>query len=131
MPWTISFFYSHHNFRSANDLVCVLFFFYGFDMLFLEKRFETHRTVKRCIVIMKNDPYHQKYLSKFLIQFDLVWFYSISTSLYIYVEYTWFGLVGFYGISTIVGDLMVNPLYTYILNTCGLIWLVFMIHQAL
>ena len=27
-----------------------------------------------------------------------------------------FGLVGFYGISTIVGDLMPNPLYTYILN---------------
>ena len=28
----------------------------------------------------------------------------------------WFGLVGFYGISTIVGYLMPNPLYTYILN---------------
>ncbi len=27
-----------------------------------------------------------------------------------------FGLVGFYGISTIVGYLMPNPLYTYILN---------------
>ena len=26
------------------------------------------------------------------------------------------GLVGFYGISTIVGYLMPNPLYTYILN---------------
>ena len=28
----------------------------------------------------------------------------------------WFGLVGFYGISTILGYLMLNPLYTYILN---------------
>ena len=28
----------------------------------------------------------------------------------------WFGLVGFDGISTIVGYLMPNPLYTYILN---------------
>ena len=28
----------------------------------------------------------------------------------------WFGLVGFYGISTIVGYLIPNPLYTYILN---------------
>ena len=27
-----------------------------------------------------------------------------------------FGLVGFYGISTIVGYLMSNPLYTYMLN---------------
>ena len=27
-----------------------------------------------------------------------------------------FGLVGFYGISTIVGYLMPNPLYTYVLN---------------
>ena len=27
-----------------------------------------------------------------------------------------FGLVGFYGISTIVGYLMPDPLYTYILN---------------
>ena len=28
----------------------------------------------------------------------------------------WFGWVGFYVISTIVGYLMSNPLYTYILN---------------
>ena len=28
----------------------------------------------------------------------------------------WFGLVWFYVISTIVGYLMLNPLYTYILN---------------
>ena len=28
----------------------------------------------------------------------------------------WFGLFGFYGISTIEGYLMPNPLYTYILN---------------
>ena len=28
----------------------------------------------------------------------------------------WFGLVGFYGRSTIVGYLMPNPLYTYTLN---------------
>ena len=29
----------------------------------------------------------------------------------------WFGLVWFYGISTIVGSLMPNPVFTYILNT--------------
>ena len=37
-------------------------------------------------------------------------------SLFIYIKYIWFGLVGFYGISTIVGYSMPNPLYTYILN---------------
>ena len=33
----------------------------------------------------------------------------------------WFGLVGFYDISTIVDYLMSNPLYTYILNIYGLV----------
>ena len=32
----------------------------------------------------------------------------------------WFGLVWFYGISTLVGYLMPNPLYTYILD--NMIW---------
>ena len=32
----------------------------------------------------------------------------------------WFGLVGFYGISTIVGYLMPNHLYTYTFNICDL-----------
>ena len=50
-------------------------------------------------------------------------------SLYIYMKYIWFGLVGFYGISTIVGYLMLNPLYTYILNING--WLGFIAHQPL
>ena len=36
------------------------------------------------------------------------------------------GLVWFYGISTIVGYLMPNPLYTYILNIYDLVWLGFM-----
>ena len=54
--------------------------------------------------------------------FSLVVFYGISTSvgylmpnpLYIYIKYTGFGWVGFYGISTIVGYLMAIPLYTFI-----------------
>ena len=41
------------------------------------------------------------------------------------------GLVGFYGISTIVGYLMPNPLYTYMLNIYDLIWLGFMAYQPL
>ena len=43
----------------------------------------------------------------------------------------WFGLVWFYGISTIVGYLMPNPLYTYILNIYDLVWLGFMAYQPL
>ena len=41
---------------------------------------------------------------------------NAKSSLYIYIKYIGFGLVGFYGISTIVGYLMPNPLYTYILD---------------
>ena len=41
----------------------------------------------------------------------------------------WFGWVGFYDISTIVGYLMPNPLYTYILNIYDLVWFGFMAYQ--
>ena len=42
--------------------------------------------------------------------------FNAKSSLYIYIKYIGFDPVGFYGISTIVGYLMPNPLYTYILN---------------
>ena len=43
--------------------------------------------------------------------------YLMSNLLYTYIlKNIGFGLVGFYGISTIVGYLMPNPLYTYILD---------------
>ena len=57
--------------------------------------------------------------------FFLVWFYGMSTIVgYLMLNpiYTYtlniydLFLVGFYGMSTIVGYLMLNPLYTYILN---------------
>ena len=41
------------------------------------------------------------------------------------------GFVWFYGISTIVGYLMPNSLYTYILNIYDLVWLGFMAYQPL
>ena len=41
--------------------------------------------------------------------------FDAKSSLYIYIKYIWFSLVGFYDISTIVGHLMPNPLHTYIL----------------
>ena len=41
------------------------------------------------------------------------------------------GLIGFPGISTIVGYFMLNPFNTYILNIQDLIWLGFMAYQQL
>ena len=38
------------------------------------------------------------------------------------IKYTGFGVVWFYGISTIVGYLMPNPLHTYIFNIEDLVW---------
>ena len=72
--------------------------------------------------------------------YDLVGFYGISNivgylmpnpSLYINIKYIWFILMGFYGISTIVGYLMPNPLYKYILNIYDLVWFSFMAYQPL
>ena len=63
--------------------------------------------------------------------FGLVWFLSYinhcilfnnNSSLNIYITYIWFGLVDFYGISTMVGYLKPNPLYTNILNIDDLVW---------
>ena len=45
---------------------------------------------------------------------------------YTYILNIWFGLVGFYGILTILGYLMPNPLYTYILNIDDLVGFGFM-----
>ena len=42
--------------------------------------------------------------------------FNHKSSLYIYINYIRFGWVGFYGISNIVGYLMTNLVYTYILN---------------
>ena len=43
---------------------------------------------------------------------------------YIRFGLVWFGLVWFYDVSTIVGYLSPNPLYTYILNVYDLVWFV-------
>ena len=63
------------------------------------------------------------------------WFYyrlfNARFSLYMYIKYIWFDLVGFYGISTIVDYLMPDPLYTYISNIYDLVCLGFMAYQPL
>ena len=46
-------------------------------------------------------------------------------------KYILFGLVGFYGVSTIVGYIMPNPLDIYILNIYDLVMLGFMAYQPL
>ena len=56
---------------------------------------------------------------------------TMSRFLYIYNRYIRFGLVWFYGISTIVGYLMSNSLYTYILDIKDLVWFGFMVYQPL
>ena len=73
------------------------------------------------------------------ILFGLVGFYGISTivsylmpnNFYTYIKYIGFDLVGFYGISTIAAYLMPNPLYTCISNIYDLVWLGFMAYQLL
>ena len=57
--------------------------------------------------------------------------FNTKSSLYIYIKYILFGWVVFYGISTIVGYLMPNPLYTYISNIYYLVGLCFMAYQPL
>ena len=47
------------------------------------------------------------------------------------ITLVWFGLVCFYGISTIVGYLKPNPLYTYILDIYDLVGMDFMAYQPL
>ena len=49
--------------------------------------------------------------------------FNVKSFLYIYIKYIGFGLVGFYGILTIVGYLMPNPVYIYIyIYIYDLVW---------
>ena len=53
----------------------------------------------------------------FPTQTSLVLYFFCDCLMYsLIVGLVWFGLVWFYGISTIVGYLMPNPFYTFILN---------------
>ena len=71
-------------------------------------------------------------------ELGLNWLYDISTiigylmanPLYTYILNR-YDLVWFYGISTIVGYLMPNPLNTYMINRHDLVWFGFMAYQPL
>ena len=90
--------------------------------------------------LMPNPPY--TYILNIYVLVCLGWvlwhishcrlFKAKSTSyIYIYIKYIGFDLVGFYGISTIVGYLMPNPLHIYRLDIYDLVLLRFMAYQPL
>ena len=59
------------------------------------------------------------WLSWVLWHINLRRLFNAKSSLYIYIKYIC--LVWFYDITTIVGYLILNPLYTYILDTYDLV----------
>ena len=66
-----------------------------------------------------------------LYHINLCRLFNVKSSLYMDIKYIGFGWVGFYGISTIVGYLMPNPFYTYILDIYDLVGLGFISYQPL
>ena len=58
------------------------------------------------------------YFGWLLWQINLCRLFNAKSSLFLYIK----SLVWFYGISTIEGYLIANPLYTYILNIYYLVW---------
>ena len=57
--------------------------------------------------------------------------FNDKSFLYTYIKYKGFCLIGFYGIPTIVGYLISNPLSTYILNIYNFVLLGVMPYQPL
>ena len=85
-----------------------------------------HWHINRCRLF--NAKYSYKYYK--YLWFGLLGFIGISTIIgYLvpfniqYYKYLWFGLVGFIGISTNVGYLMPNTIHTDIINIYNLVWL--------
>ena len=56
--------------------------------------------------------------------------FNVKPPFNIYFKYIGFGLVGYYGISTIVGYLMPNPLYTYETYRIWLAWVLWLINHC-
>ena len=92
----------------------------------MEKESEVVRLIQR-----NKDRFGLVQLGLVLGHLNYYRLFNAKSSVYIYIKYIYFSLVGFYGISTIVGYLMPNPLYTYILNTYDLVWFGFMAYQPL
>ena len=58
-----------------------------------------------------------------MLNFNHCRLFDNKSYLYIHIKYLRFDFVGFYRISIIVHYLMINSLYTYILNTSDSVWL--------
>ena len=118
---TVSLYYIFFNF-----FINIHFFSENYSDNFDLVRFYGISTIVGCL--MPNPLY-----TYILNIYDLVWLglwhinhcrlFDAKSSLYIYIKYIWFGLVWFYGLSTIVGYLMPNPLYIHILDIY--IWFVY------
>ena len=63
----------------------------------------------------------EDWLGSFLWHNNYCMLFTAKSSLYTYTKYIRFGLVGFYGILTLVGNLMPNTHYTYIFNKYDLL----------
>ena len=73
----------------------------------------------------------ERNLCKWKVTYQSYWFSNCLLVNFKYSLLVWFGLIWFYGISTILGYLMPNPLYKYISNIYDLVWFGFMAHQPL
>ena len=71
------------------------------------------------------------YYGWFLWHINICRLFNAKSCLYIYFKYIGSVRVGFYGISTFLGYLMQNPVYTNILNIYDLVGLGFMSYKLL
>ena len=119
---------------TSKSFMCVL----SINVLILKKSGNLYEDPRAPIMNgLLRSVFHLKNKGSFITCFWLFFFinycrlFNTKSSLYIYIKYISFDLVGFYGISTIVDYLMPNPLYTYISNIYDLVWLGFMAYQLL
>ena len=69
-----------------------------------------------CIILATSNNLQNIFLCEYKFFYLYINVFSIFLMAYLTVVLNFFDLVWFYGPSTIVGYLMVNPLYTYLLN---------------
>ena len=109
------------------------FFFFRYKILWMKKNIISSRTGENCwgkhlvdylnwfgwvlwhmLGYLMPNPLYIKYMIWFrfvLWHINHYRLFNANSSLYIYIKYIGVDLFGFYGISTIVGYLMPNPLY--------------------
>ena len=103
---------THINFCGLFNAKCTLY-------IYTKRNISFNMHLQICLVLL------------ILTHINLCGLFNAKCTLYIYTKYKWFGLVGLNRISNIVGYLMANYLYTYMLNIYKLVLLGFMAYQAL